>query len=114
VALPAKNRLKTKKEIEHVFSRGKIVKGNFLFAKIRQVEPNKLRFGFLVPVKVYKKATKRNKIKRLLSEHTHANLSHITPGFDIIISMREILPRDTRIIRQDLTILFKKINAFKK
>jgi ribonuclease P protein component len=114
VTLPVKNRLKTKKEIEYVFLRGKIVKGNFLFAKIRHAESNRLRFGFLVPVKVYKKATERNKIKRLLSEHTRVNLSHITPGFDIIISMKEILPKDTRVIRQDLTSLFRKINAFKK
>lgn len=53
--------------------------------------PNNLtysRFGFLVGVKLFKKAVKRNRIKRLMREVVRLNFAKIRDGYDIIIGAK--------------------------
>ena len=83
--LPKNNRLKKKKDFEKVFKKGKIFKENFL--TIRNVENNldDSRFGFVVSRKVSKRATVRNKIKRILRKTTEGSLRGIKKGQDVLI-----------------------------
>lgn len=84
MALKTKNRLKKKKDFDEVFKNGKTVNGSFLFIKFKKNNLNIPRFGFIVGLKVSKKAVERNKIRRLLSETARINLKYIKDGYDII------------------------------
>lgn len=48
------------------------------------------RFGFVLPTKVYKNATDRNKIKRILSESIRHQLIFVKNGFDVVF-----IPKDS-------------------
>jgi ribonuclease P protein component len=64
-------RLKSRKQIDHLFSRGKYF--NFpplrVIYEVEKMElPQPLQFGVGVSVRHFKKATDRNRVKRLLRE----------------------------------------------
>ena len=46
------------------------------------------RFGFIVGVKLFKEAVKRNRVKRLMREVIRLNFSKICDGYDIIIGAK--------------------------
>lgn len=46
------------------------------------------RFGFVISTKIDKRATVRNRIKRLLREAVRASLSKIPNGFDLVFVVR--------------------------
>lgn len=84
MALKTKNRLKKKKEFEEVFKNGKTVNGSFLFIKFKGNNIGVSRFGFVLSLKVSKKAVERNRIRRLLAEAARNNLKQIKGNYDII------------------------------
>lgn len=71
-------RLTRKKDFEILFAEGRFVGGQYVTAKVWQVEPEKypkreytvsdLKIGFVVGIKVNKSAVKRNRIKRQMRE----------------------------------------------
>ena len=83
--LPQNNRLKKKKDFERVFKKGKGVKEDFLTLKTAKNDLDDSRFGFVVSQKVSKKATVRNKIKRVLRKIMEENLPLIKKGNDVLI-----------------------------
>jgi len=83
--LPQNNRLKKKKDFERVFKKGKGFKEDFLTLKTAKNDLKFSRFGFVVSQKVSKKATVRNKIKRVLREIIEKNLPLIKKGNDVLI-----------------------------
>lgn len=88
MALKTKNRLKKKKEFDGVFKNGKTVNGSFLFIKFKSNNLDVSRFGFVISLKVSKKAVKRNRIRRLLAETAQNNLKQIKDNYDIIIVVK--------------------------
>ncbi len=46
------------------------------------------RFGFIVSTKVDKRATTRNRLKRLLRESVHHLLAELPKGWDVVVSTR--------------------------
>lgn len=86
--LPKKNRLKKKKDFERVFKKGRGVKGDFLFVKAIPNDLKETRFGFIVSLKISKKATLRNKVKRSLREIVRSRLPEIKRGFDVVLIAR--------------------------
>ena len=73
------------------------------------------RFCIIVPKKIDKRANKRNRIKRQLSEALGLNLKKITPGFNIIIlAKKEIFGKDFSLIRVELEKALKssKVQPF--
>lgn len=80
--LPKANRLKRKKDFEEIFKKGKGLKEDFLFLKIKGSKLKESRFGFIVSLKVSKKAVVRNKVKRRLREAVKKELLKIKPGID--------------------------------
>lgn len=83
--LPQNNRLKKKKDFERVFKKGKGSKEDFLALKTCRNDFNYSRFGFVVSQKVSKKATIRNRIKRMLRKMVEENIGTIKKGNDVLI-----------------------------
>ncbi len=107
--LPKENRLKKKKDFEHVFKEGKGVKEDFLFLKFF---PNKLkqsRFGVVVSQKISKKAVTRNKLKRRIKKLIELNLPKIKRGKDVVlVALPGLEARDIWEIEKTINNLFKK------
>ena len=84
LALPKKNRLRTKKEIDRVFKNGRTVRGSFLFIRFLRNQKGSSRFAFIVPTKHIPLAVDRNKIKRMLSEEVMSSFLS-RQGYDVIV-----------------------------
>jgi len=82
--LPAKLRLKNKKEFASVFRWGKVSSNDVLAVKYSPIEPGQLKVGFSVGLKFSKKSSKRNKVKRWMREAIRPMLSKIKPGHSLI------------------------------
>jgi ribonuclease P protein component len=83
--LPKKHRL-SKKEFNIAFKqRGQFFRKDFLKLKIVQNDLGFARFGISCGVKISNKATKRNLIKRRISDILHTNLKNYQFGYDVIV-----------------------------
>lgn len=112
--LPKQNRL-SKKDIEKIFKKNKNFRGEFFILKIR---PNFLpfsRFSVIVPLKVSKQATKRNKIKRRTREILRKNLLKIKPGFDgVFIATPKIIGKKYKEIEEEIENLLRLANILEE
>lgn len=103
------NRLKKKKDLERVFRRGQGFKEGFLFLKIVSNNLKTSRFAFVISLKVAKKASLRNKIKRRLREIIKIKLPKMKTGFDIVlVTFPGIETQDFQEIEETINKLFKK------
>jgi ribonuclease P protein component len=82
--LPAKFRLKSRKEFNELFKKGKILASESLIMKYFLRAGPEIKIGFSAGLKFSKKATIRNKAKRWLREVARAELGNIKPGSKII------------------------------
>ena len=85
--LSRKNRL-NKKEVDLIFKNGKSYKTELFLLKIKKEEkPSSVasRFAVVVPVKVSKKSTERNRIKRKIRESLRNKIPKIKNGIQAII-----------------------------
>lgn len=82
--LPKINRLKKKRDFEAVFKTGSIFKNNILILRLVKNNLDKNRFGFMVSLKVSKKAVLRNKVRRRLSEIIKRSAGKIKTGTDMV------------------------------
>jgi len=107
--LPKLNRLKKKKDFEKVFKLGKGAKLNFIALKLNKNGLKNSRFGFVVSLKVSKKAVVRNKIKRRLRESVKKKIDNIKKGFDIVlVAFPDSKNKDFQEINKTVEKLFKK------
>lgn len=83
--LPKINRIKKKKDFELIFKKARSLKHKFLILKIARNNLNLNRFGFVVSLKVSKRAVVRNKIRRRLSESIKAEEKNIKIGTDAVL-----------------------------
>jgi len=109
--LPKKYRLKKRKEIEKVFKEGKSKKLNLVFIKFLKNNLEYPRFCFIVSKKISNKATKRNKVKRLLREVVRKEILPILKNnYDyLIIARPSILNKNYWQIKEDLEVGIKKL-----
>ncbi len=107
--LPARNRLKKKKDFERIFKEGQGFKQGFLYLKIKKNNLKSSRFGFIVSKKFAKKAVIRNKTKRRLRELIKIKLPEIKKGIDgIIIVIPGLKTTDFQQLEEIINKLFKK------
>lgn len=106
--LPARNRLKKKKDFEKVFKEGQGFKQGFLYLKIKKNSFRSSRFGFIVSKKFSPKATIRNKIKRRLRELVKIKLPEIKKGIDGIIVVMPGAENEFQKLKDTLDKLLKK------
>lgn len=94
LALPKKNRLSKKKDIDRVFKNGRTVKRSFLFIRFLDSQKRYSRFTFLISAKYAPLAVDRNRIKRMLSEEVARTPSLLEQGLDVIVVMSKKVARE--------------------
>jgi len=114
--LPKKNRLDLKKNFLEIRRNGKTLRGklfDLLFQKlVADFYPPS--FAFVVSKKIDKRATKRNGVKRLLSEAVRNFLPQIQPGIKgVFLAKKEILGKSFVEVKEEVEKVFKKENLFK-
>ncbi len=108
MALAKKNRL-NKNEVSQVFKKGKTVRYSFLFVKFLKNNLNHLRLAAIVPTKVYKKATERNKIRRLINAVIGSG-QFLEKSYDVVITATpSILEKQVKEIKRETE---QTINSF--
>ena len=107
MALPTKNRLKSKTDFNDVFKKGHAVKGSFLLVKYKKHSNLFPRFGFIIPARVVKRAVDRNKVKRFLTQQVQ-RVAYSFKGHDVIIILSKNAGHP--VLAHELeTLLFKII-----
>lgn len=102
------HRLKKKKDFDRVFKKGKGFNNDFLFLKVRKNNLPVARFGFIVSLKISKKATVRNKVKRRLREIVKDLLPQIVPGVDgVLVAQPGVENQSFQELKKEVKKVFK-------
>lgn len=104
--LSCQHRLKKEKDIKRALRGGEIFKERALF--LRRVFNGLActRFGLVISLKVSKKATFRNKIRRQITEIIRLKLPRIKKGFDIMVL---VLPEAAKLDFKNLEETINKL-----
>lgn len=84
--LPIANRLRAKYDFNRVKRLGKAVHSPyFSLVYLTTKDPKDLRIGFIASTRLDKRATQRNRARRLLREAIRPQLPRLKTGYDIIL-----------------------------
>lgn len=112
--LPKKYHLSKKNDFKKVFKEGRYYRRDFLSLKITENNFGISRFGFVVSLRISKKAVIRNKIRRRLSEIVRLKLPQIKIGFDLVIlTQPEIVGKGYQETEKALDALLKRAKILK-
>lgn len=102
--LPKENRLERYQEIERIKKEGKLYQSSlFGLIVLARPESKNSRFCFIVSLKVARRATRRNRTKRLFAEAIKSWLAKISPGFDLIfLGKKAIIDRELVQIKEEM------------
>jgi len=91
--LQKENRLTGKDDFQKIHSKGRFYGDEFLAIRVFSSDFDIVRLGFLVGLKVSKKAVVRNKIKRRLREIFSSLIkkNKLKKGFDIVVLVRPMI-----------------------
>lgn len=107
--LPKEHRLPLRFELHRVQKEGKPYQFSLFGLLVTKSDSPISRFAFIVSKKIHKKATKRNRIKRLLREAVRSFLPKIKPGFDVVFLVKKgILEKDFKTVQSAVEKSFKK------
>lgn len=113
--LPRKYRITNGIDFDRLFQKGDLRSHPLFYLKFL---PNNLtysRFGFAVGVKLFKKAVKRNRVKRLMRELIRLNIVKIRSGYDIIVGAKSQKLYGIKYLEAEkLLLLFLSNNKFLK
>lgn len=113
--LPKVNRLKSDEDFKNIFKNGKGLENQFLRVKFFKNNINHSRFGFVISVKVLKKAVARNILKRRLRNIVGSFIENLKPGLDIVIwPKKNSVSINYKDLRNSLEELINKIVKNKK
>lgn len=112
--LPQINRLPSS-NLRQVMRNGKRVSSNFLDLIILQSKEQNSRFAFVVPVHIDRRATARNRVKRLLRESIQTFLPKIYRNIDaIFIAKSKQLVVQEQKIAQSVSELLQRAGFFER
>lgn len=107
--LPRENRLKKDKDLQYVYKRGRSFFTKDLGIKYVKNQFNVSRFAFIVSTKLDKRAVRRNRLKRQMSEIFRNRLKDIKKGFDLVVIARNIeLSCDFKGLERNVDFILKK------
>lgn len=111
--LPKQHRLPLRTELKRVQKEGKLIHGQ-LFSLLIAKQPainnqHSPRFGFIISSRVHKKAVKRNRAKRLLSEGIRSLLPRIKLGFDtVFLAKKGVIDKELIEIQAEIERIFRR------
>ena len=110
--LPKVNLLRKEKDFAAVFEKNRSFNGSILGMKVRTNQNETIRFGFLVGLKVSKRACKRNLVKRRMKYAIGQHLFEIRPGQDfVLIGFPLILNKSYQEIAKEIDEGLVKLKA---
>ena len=104
--LAKKNRL-SRLEIQKVIKKGKRFNFGFLSFKILANQFDFARFAVVVPKSLVKKATERNRLRRIMFEELK---QYLKINLDVMVRIYQ-LPENEKILREKVKETFSKINV---
>jgi ribonuclease P protein component len=108
--LPRNYRLKKEADFRRVYRQGRRMRGCF-FDLVYLASNQNTRFGIVVTAKSIKKATKRNRAKRILRSLICQNRDIWPERKDLVIKIKkEISPAESESVALELVPWFKRIN----
>jgi ribonuclease P protein component len=113
--LPKRHRLLLNKEFERTKKVGRRQTGPFFgVVTAEQDQPRDTKFGFVISRKIDKKATVRNRLKRLLCEAVGRLLPKIKSGYDVLfLAKRPLVRKDLGEIEKEVERMFRKVRLIK-
>ncbi len=84
--LPAPHRLRQFRDFQRVYRDGKSTTSTLVRVCVASNTVDHTRFGVVIPNKLIKKATQRNRKKRQVRAALQALLPHVQPGLDVVVS----------------------------
>jgi ribonuclease P protein component len=103
-------RLTKTREYQRVYKEGMLTRGEFLSAYILLTGSHKTRLGISIGTRAARKATSRNRLKRIIREYLRQNIKNLKPGSEIVIAAKKGAALDKlkpAEIRQELLGLIK-------
>lgn len=86
--LSNKYRITKNSDFDAIFQKGRHADNPLIYIKFLSNSLDYSRFGFIAGTKLFRKAVKRNRAKRLLREATRLNLGNIASGYDVLVGAR--------------------------
>lgn len=112
--LPKRYRIRKNKDFKRIACFGQKKYTQEIILKWLKNNLKSSRYGIVVSLKVAKKATIRNKIKRQISEIIRKNIGFIKPGYDIIfITTPAIKNLSFQKIKNKINYLLNKSHLIK-
>lgn len=113
--LPKQYRLPLRTELKRVKVTGRLIHGRFfsllvaLQSPVTSNTPPVARFGFIISSKVHKRATKRNRAKRLLSEAVYSLIPKTKSGFEgVFLAKKAIIGKELVEVKKEVEEIFRK------
>jgi ribonuclease P protein component len=109
LTLPARLRLRHKRDFDAVYARGRRVGDGFFTVTIRENQAGAPRLGLAVAVKVAGSAVARNRLRRIIRESFRLH-QHELPAVDLAVSARApARAASAESLRASLAVLWKKV-----
>ena len=109
--LPRKNRLSSGYEYRRIRRLGRTYKCPLFNLTILETGGKKPRFGIITSKRLDKRATVRNRMRRILAAALRDNLEELNKVVDVVIVVRPgMLDADSKRARHFLDALFKQAN----
>lgn len=107
--LPSGKRLRQFRDFQQVYKAGRSYYAAVVRIKASRTELPETRFGIVVPNKLVKKATERNRKKRQIRGALQTLIPIIKPGYDVVVSAQPTIREATYDdILRDLSEILKK------
>jgi len=113
--LNKKHLIGNRKVIEALFKKGKIFKNELLIFKYQKADGDKSQFAVSVSKKNYKKAVKRNRLRRQIQEAIRLNLPLLERNIIALVIARPVTPDKKDVFRElneNVKTFFKTIQQY--
>jgi ribonuclease P protein component len=108
VALRRELRLRRSRDFQRIRQQGRSVASRLLVLAWAPTESDQVRVGFVVSRRIFKLATQRNRLKRLLSEAIRPCLPRLRGVDLVLIPRREALEADLQTLKAELQVVLRR------
>ncbi len=87
--LSKKHRIKGKREFNSTFKEGEFFSNSYLEVRVKERDDEEKKIAFVAPVGRFKKATRRNRVKRIMKEAAGFLNEELVSGINIIFIIKK-------------------------